>query len=129
MLYLLPIFVRKPSLDMHQNELNRQRETAIWFRREADGNISLTKLGGLPTLPLGIEWPRQRQSSSPLHFLAQIDLSRLPSTPLNGAPNAPTLPKSGVLFFFADMVEEMLWNDNGGPFATTRVHLCQSRRS
>ena len=31
------------------------------------------------------------------------------------------LPISGVLFFFADMEEEMLWNDNGGPFATTRV--------
>jgi uncharacterized protein YwqG len=106
---------------MHRNGLNKQREAAIWFRREADGNISLTKLGGLPTLPPGIEWPRQRQSRTPLHFLAQIDLSRLPSTPLNGAPNAPPLPKGGVLFFFADMVEEMLWNDNGGPFATTRV--------
>jgi hypothetical protein len=106
---------------MHKNELNKQREAAIWFRREADENMSLTKLGGLPTLPLGIEWPRQHQSGSPLHFLAQVDLSRLPSTPLNGASNAPTLPKSGLLFFFADMVEEMLWNDNGGPFATTRV--------
>jgi uncharacterized protein YwqG len=106
---------------MHQDELSKQREAAIWFRREAGGNVSLTKLGGLPTLPLEIEWPRHHQSSSPLHFLAQIDLSRLPSTPLDGALNAPTLPKSGVLFFFADMVEEMLWNDNGGPFATTRV--------
>ena len=105
---------------MHQ-ELNKQREPAIWFRREASGTVSLTKLGGLPTLPLEIEWPRQRQSNSPLHFLAQIDLSRLPSTPLDGAPNAPALPNSGMLFFFADMVEEMLWNDNGGPFATTRV--------
>jgi uncharacterized protein YwqG len=109
------------SLDMHQKELNKQREAAIWFRPTADKKMPLTKLGGLPTLPLGIEWPRQYQSGSPLHFLAQVDLSRLPSTPLNGAPNAPTLPRSGLLFFFADMVEEMLWNDNDGPFATTRV--------
>jgi Domain of unknown function (DUF1963) len=106
---------------MHQNEPDEQREAAIWFRREAGANVSLNKLGGLPTLPPEIEWPRQRQSNSPLHFLAQIDLSQLPSTPLDRAPNAPTFPKSGVLFFFADMVEEMLWNDNGGPFVPTRV--------
>jgi uncharacterized protein YwqG len=106
---------------MHKSELNKQREAAIWFRRPADANMPLTKLGGLPTLPHGIEWPRQYQTGSPLHFLAQVDLSRLPSTPLSGAPGAPTLPKSGLLFFFADMVEEMLWNDNGGPFVTTRV--------
>jgi uncharacterized protein YwqG len=106
---------------MHQDEQNAQREPAIWFRRQAGRNFSLTKVGGLPALPPEIEWPRQSQSNSPLHFLAQIDLSRLPSTPLDSAPNAPTLPNSGVLFFFADMVEEMLWNYNGGPFATTRV--------
>jgi uncharacterized protein YwqG len=106
---------------MHRNELNKQREPAIWFRRGAGGSVSLTKLGGLPTLPLEIEWPRQRQSNTPLHFLAQIDLSRLPSMPLDSAAGALPLPNSGVLFFFADMVEEMLWHDNGGPFATTRV--------
>jgi hypothetical protein len=77
-------------------------------------------LGGLPALPSEIEWPRQHQSGTPLHFLAQIDLSRLPSTPL-GVSVAPTLPRSGLLFFFADLEEEMQWNENGGPFATTRV--------
>jgi hypothetical protein len=53
--------------------------------------------------------------------LAQIDLSTLPRTPLRNAPEEPTLPERGLLFFFADMVEEMLWGENGGPFATTRV--------
>jgi len=72
-------------------------------------------------LPPDIEWPRHGQASTPLHFLAQIDLSTLPPTPLHNAPEQPTLPKRGLLFFFADMVEEMLWGDNGGPFATTRV--------
>ena len=33
---------------MYQNELDEQREAAIWLRREAGGNVSLTKLGGYP---------------------------------------------------------------------------------
>ncbi|HEY4253956.1 MAG TPA: YwqG family protein [Roseomonas sp.] len=106
---------------MHPDELNTRREAAIWLRRRTGGTPSLTRLGGLPALPPDIAWPRQGQSGTPLHFLAQIDLSRLPPTPLGGIPVAPTLPRSGLLFFFADMVEEMLWRDNGGPFATTRV--------
>jgi uncharacterized protein YwqG len=105
---------------MHQKELKKARAPAIWFRRHG-GKASASKLGGLPTLPPGIEWPRQLQSGTPLHFLAQIDLSHLPPTPLERVRKAPALPKAGLLFFFADMVEEMLWDDNGGAFATTRV--------
>jgi uncharacterized protein YwqG len=106
---------------MHQNDLNKQREPAIWFRRQLGGKPSMNKVGGRPTLPSGIEWPRQSQVNTPLHFLAQIDLSTLPPAPLHDAPNAPILPRRGTLFFFADMVEEMLWGDNGGAFANTRV--------
>jgi uncharacterized protein YwqG len=105
---------------MHDRELKEQREPAIWLRREIGGRSS-SKLGGLPTLPPGVEWPRQTQTNSPLHFLAQIELSDLPPTPLDRTLGRPALPKSGLLFFFADMVEEMLWAENGGPFATTRV--------
>jgi hypothetical protein len=101
-------------------KIDNIRMPAIWFRRRVGGR-SLSKLGGLPTLPFGVEWPRQRQSGTPLHFLAQIDLSQLPRTPLESAPQAPVFPAYGILFFFADMVEEMLWAENGGPFATTRV--------
>lgn len=110
-----------PSPDGQPDELGRRREAAIWLRRLPDGTASLTRLGGLPTLPPGMEWPRHGESGTPLHFLAQIDLSRLPPTPLDGAAGAPALPRTGLLFFFADMVEEILWGDNGGPFATTRV--------
>jgi uncharacterized protein YwqG len=106
---------------MYQNKLNELCEPAIWFRRQVGGKGSPSKLGGLPTLPPEIKWPRQQQSGTPLHFLAQIDLSRLP--PISGVPSASGLPKSGMLFFFADIEEEMLWNENGGPFATTRVVL------
>ena len=106
---------------MRQGKPGRQRQPAIWFRRREDEKSSLSRLGGRPTLPPDIEWPRHGQADTPLHFLAQIDLSTLPWTPLHNAPEEPMLPKRGVLFFFADMVEEMLWGENGGPFATTRV--------
>jgi uncharacterized protein YwqG/Lon protease-like protein len=92
----------------------------IWFRRRP-GKASSSKLGGLPSMPTDVEWPRQHQSGAPLHFLAQIDLSHLPATPLESVQGAPCLPRSGLLFFFADMVEEMLWGDNGGALANTRV--------
>jgi Domain of unknown function (DUF1963) len=105
---------------MHQSELSKARAPGIWFRRYPR-KASTSKLGGAPTLPLDIEWPRQLETGTPLHFLAQVDLSHLPPTPLEANPNGPALPRSGVLFFFADMVEEMLWGENGGPFATTRV--------
>jgi hypothetical protein len=36
---------RKQSPDMHSNELNKQREAAIWFRRHAGANGSLSRLG------------------------------------------------------------------------------------
>jgi uncharacterized protein YwqG len=106
---------------MPRGKFDKQRQPAIWFRRREDGKSSLNKLGGRPTLPPDIEWPRHGKAGTPLHFLAQVDLSTLPRTPPHGAPKAPTLPKRGLLFFFADMVEEMLWGENGGPFATTRV--------
>jgi hypothetical protein len=99
----------------------RDRQLAIWLRRREHDKCSLSQLGGRPMLPLGIEWPRHGQAGMPLHFLAQIDLSTLPPTPLYNAPEAPIFPKRGLLFFFADMVEEMLWGENGGPLATTRV--------
>ena len=104
-----------------REKADRTPEPAIWFRRHPSHDGSLTKLGGLPTLAPELDWPRQTETGTPLHFLAQLDLSRLPPTPLQDAPGSPALPRTGLLFFFADMVEEMLWQENGGPFATTRV--------
>ena len=104
---------------MRQDKLASQ--PAIWLRRLKDGKGRLSQLGGRPMLSAGIEWPRHGQAGTPLHFLAQIDLSTFPRTPLRNAPEQQALPKRGVLLFFADMVEEMLWGENGGPFATTRI--------
>lgn len=86
------------------------REPTIWLRREAVAD-SLSWLGGLPSLPSGTAWPRHGLSGQPLHFLAQVDLSTLPATPLQ--PGGAALPREGLLLFFADIEEEMLWGFTG----------------
>jgi hypothetical protein len=108
-----------PQLDAKLDEV---REPAIWLRRTTTGTSS-SKLGGLPHLPSAASWPRQTRTGLPLHFLAQIDLARLPKTPLAKGRPEHRLPESGMLFFFADIEEEMLWDldDRGGHEAATRV--------
>lgn len=105
----------------HQND--DLREPAIWLRR-VEGPKTQSRLGGLPSLPAGIDWPRQTASGTPLHFLAQIDLSEMPPTPLDAAIDDARLPSRGMLYFFADIEEEMLWgwgDERGDDYAASRV--------
>jgi hypothetical protein len=90
-------------------KLNASRHPTIWLRR-VETPQSASKLGGLPWLPNGVAWPRQLKSKTPLHFLAQIELAALPKTPL--VSGGPELPPAGILYFFADMFETMLWGDD-----------------
>src|SRR5262245_6286164 len=70
-----------------------------------------SKLGGLPNLPPGIEWPHGREhfgfkrGSIPLHFMAQIDCSELPHVDT-------ALPRSGMLFFFANIDDAADWMEH-----------------
>ncbi len=100
-----------PNVRYRPRRLDDIRERAIWLRR-APGHATLSRLGGLPSLPRNVAWPVNPQTGFALHFLAQIDLATLPATPLD-KPSGPALPPSGMLFFFADMEEEMLWGDRG----------------
>lgn len=111
---------KEPPPEDVDARLDRAREPTIWLRRVLEAD-SLSKLGGLPNLPDGVDWPRQGVSNTPLHFLAQIELAHLPPTPL--APRTAALPARGFLFFFADMEEEMLWGwgDRGADRDATRV--------
>lgn len=59
----------------------------------------VSRLGGAPNLPPDIEWPAS-SGGSPLAFLAQLDLSAIPSIP------GMELPSEGALFFFYDSVEQ-----------------------
>ena len=70
-------------------------------------------IGGLPTLPLEIEWPwyiYQGEPLAPMHFIAQIRLDCLPK-----ADGLPDFPATGTLFFFhACVLESYLGNDERG---------------
>jgi uncharacterized protein YwqG len=106
--------------------IDAARRPAIWLQRGGHA-ASRSKVGGLPELPPGVLWPRQGRTKTPLHFLAQIDLASLPATPL--IPGGPTLPPRGLLSFFADVEEEMLWDDEferGTSHDTTRVIFSES---
>jgi len=61
-------------------------------------NTTQSRLGGLPTLPAGQDWPRVDATGQPLAFLAQIDCADLPTL-----HNASPLPRNGQLLFFADI--------------------------
>jgi Domain of unknown function (DUF1963) len=75
------------------------QDLAIWFGRVRYA-VSKSRLGGVPSLPADIGWPVNPRTKLPLHFLGQVDLSSVPTTPLFDAPNAPILPRIGMLFFF-----------------------------
>jgi hypothetical protein len=63
--------------------------------------VGMSRIGGLPDLPVGIEWPCWRDKS--LAFLAQINLAELASFAC-----CQVLPKTGLLYFFYDS-EQSTW--------------------
>ena len=76
-------------------------------------------LGGLPSLPPGMEWPRSPERV-PFHFLAQIDLATVPASGIVdflGRP-LPEFPREGALYFFADCATFGIWEK---PEASHRV--------
>lgn len=60
-------------------------------------------IGGEPFLPPNVDWPTSKEGV-PLHFLAQIDCSEIPTVNKD-------FPRSGVLYFFAKIDEEMILSD------------------
>ena len=90
--------------------LEERREPAIWLGY-AEEPVSRSRLGGLPDLPEEVDWPLHLVTNQPLHFLAQIDLSALPATPLPDCPYKASLPRDGMLYIFADIDEEMTFDE------------------
>jgi uncharacterized protein YwqG len=68
---------------------------------KTEGKTGESKLGGLPDLPVSLEWPKFK--GRPMSFLAQIRLSALASQSL-----ASNLPGAGILYFFYDQ-EQGAW--------------------
>ncbi|HLP69389.1 MAG TPA: DUF1963 domain-containing protein [Rhizobium sp.] len=76
------------------------------------GKIGLSRIGGGPDLPEGMDWPRNA-SGFYLNFLAQIDLADLPE-------RAEVLPEAGLLSFFTG-TDYSDWRVHYTPPATTLV--------
>jgi hypothetical protein len=87
-----------------QQWLDERRMPALWFDTVAAAR-SKSRLGGLPSLPEGVDWPVHHDTRRPLHFMFQVDLSALPPTPLPGCPFSAMLPREGMLFFFFNYAE------------------------
>jgi len=64
---------------------------------DPEAPLPLSRLGGLPDLPDGMDWPTTDQEGEPACFLGQIDLAELAAA----VPGLP-LPAGGLLSFFAD---------------------------
>ena len=106
--------------------LAERREPALWFVTVEKAH-SKSRLGGLPSLPAGVDWPVHPDTRVPLHFLAQVDLSALPETPLPGCPFGAALPRRGMLYFFFNFA--YIWDEdfsavdgNGVPKQSRVIH-------
>ncbi len=60
---------------------------------EEEYPLGVSRFGGLPDLPVGVAWPNCE--AGPIPFLAQVNLSELPSS-----PGRELLPERGLLSFF-----------------------------
>lgn len=89
-------FTRKIGWHKHyQNLMSLARPTLALVETNKNPNeihLGLSRIGGGPDLPIGVEWPRDCLGFN-LHFIAQIDLFSLPVS-------CPYLPSTGLLSFF-----------------------------
>jgi uncharacterized protein YwqG len=108
---LQEILEKRETLDLQAPPLTNQSESdGKTDKNEAQLAISwepaeekrLSKIGGLPNIKQGFIWPQWKGVS--LSFLAQLDLSELPSIP----PSLAGLPQTGMLYFFYDK-EQSTW--------------------
>ncbi|HWG42106.1 MAG TPA: YwqG family protein [Gemmataceae bacterium] len=92
--------------DIVRRALPSIRLVAQFPKKGKRSRLGGCRIGGLPDLPIGVEWPRrsrakkeypsERQSADePLWFLMQINLAEVAFADL-----AKVLPKVGILYFF-----------------------------
>ena len=71
---------------------------------EGDCDTGMSKMGGEPDLPAGMEWPRTEEGI-PLSFIAQINFAEVYPHDMG-----TELPEKGMLWFFYDCSDEgMPW--------------------
>jgi hypothetical protein len=84
-------------------------------------------LGGLPSLPQGYDWPRAPNGAA-LHFLAQIDLAKLPAGGVVDFRGDPLrdFPREGAIYFFADCATYGLWEQPDAAHRVIYAPSCQN---
>lgn len=80
-------------------------------------------IGGLPHLAAGLDWPRHGTTNLPLHFLSQIDLSEMPHP-----QSEPKLPDTGSLYFFANISEDLDWEEGSDSSDSAVLYTPDSTR-
>ncbi|MFI6993921.1 DUF1963 domain-containing protein [Nonomuraea wenchangensis] len=78
-----------------------QLRFAVWLSGTAQGEKVVGQKGGLPRLPVGTEWPSDRDGFA-LPFIASVDCAALPRA--EGLP----LPADGSLLLFLRYEEDLL---------------------
>jgi uncharacterized protein YwqG len=66
-------------------------------------NNSFSKIGGFPSLPKSIVWPREIKENTPYSFVLQLKLEEI-----NAVIQEDALPKKGMLYFFLNL---NTWDD------------------
>jgi uncharacterized protein YwqG len=103
-------FTRLNALQHRAVEIEALTRSSLMLRTspcsEDDIAVGQTKIGGLPDLPKDVHYPIF--GDKPLVFLAQINLSEIPSSICPAA-----LPNAGMLYFFSfhGYVGEDFWSD------------------
>ncbi len=100
MTFFKSLFKNKNKTIDNSKDLSEHLEFIESLKRPAISLIqndskSFSKLGGLPYLPQGLDWPEN--NGTPLEFICQIDLSEIPTE-----FSQYKLPESGQLFVFYD---------------------------
>jgi uncharacterized protein (TIGR02996 family) len=99
--------LRQCKLTARRQEIARSARTTLLIETKESSDkktpIGVTKFGGCPDLPQGVDWPVCEKGS--LAFLAQFNLADLSNTQA-----ARRLPKEGMLHFF-------IFNDEEGGYA------------
>ncbi|MFJ8966024.1 DUF1963 domain-containing protein [Lentzea sp. NPDC102401] len=81
------------------DKFSDQLRFAIWASTGGVEEESIGQLGGLPRLPVGVEWPGGE--SYPLPFIGSVDCAALPRA------EGLALPEDGSLLLFLHHEEDM----------------------
>ena len=102
--------------------LSPYAKNAVYMElQEGECATGASKMGGVPDLPAGMEWPR-RSDGVALTFIAQINFAEVHPFDLDGK-----LPERGMLWFFYDCSDEgMPWGFDSADADGWQVHYAET---